>query len=62
MKAARSLLVNWMAVAISSRHRRAFIQNSKLIYRCGMCSEEAEWWEEDVANVQGILSTEVFTE
>jgi hypothetical protein len=49
-----------MAVAISSRRWRAFIQNSRLIYQCGMCSEEAEQQEEDVADVQGILLTEVF--
>jgi hypothetical protein len=40
MNAARSLLVNRIAVAISSRHRRAFMQNSRFMYQCGTCSEE----------------------
>jgi hypothetical protein len=50
-----------MAVAISSHRWRAFIQNSRLIYQCGMCWEEVERREEEVAEVQGILLTE-FTE
>jgi hypothetical protein len=55
MNAARLLLVNQIAVAISSHHREAFIQNSRLMYQCGTCLEEEEWQEEDVAGVQGIL-------
>jgi hypothetical protein len=59
-KAARLLLVRWMAVAMSSCHWGAFIQNSRLIYQCGTCSEEVERQEEDVAEVQGIWSTVVY--
>jgi hypothetical protein len=59
-KAACSLLVRRMAVAMSSHRWRAFIQNSKLIYQWGMCSEEAEWQEEDVAEVRGIWLTVVY--
>jgi hypothetical protein len=64
-KAARLLLVSHMAVAMSSHLERAFMQNSKLIYRCVIyqcetCSEEAEQREEDVAEVRGIWSTVVY--
>jgi hypothetical protein len=58
-KAARLLLVNRMAVAISSHCRGVFIQNSRLMYQCGTCSEKAEQREEDVAKVRGILLTEI---
>jgi hypothetical protein len=51
MNAARLLLVKRIAVAISSRHRRAFIHNSRLMYQCGTCLEEEEWWEGDVVGV-----------
>jgi hypothetical protein len=54
MKADHLLLVNRMAVAISSRRERVFIQYSRLMYRCGTCSEKMEWQEEDVAEVRGI--------
>jgi hypothetical protein len=52
-----SLLVKRIAVAISSRCRRAFMQNSRLMYQYGTCSEEEEWQEGDMAGVQGILLT-----
>jgi hypothetical protein len=57
MNVARSLLVKRIAVAISSCCRRAFMQNSRLMYQCGTCLEEEEWWKGDVAGVRGILLT-----
>jgi hypothetical protein len=55
-----SLLVKRIAVAMSSRRWRAFMQNSRLMYQYRTCWEEEEWREDNVAEVRGILLTVVF--
>jgi hypothetical protein len=53
--AVRLLSVRRIAVAMSSRHCRAFIQYFRLMYRWGTCSESKEQWEEEADEAQGMF-------
>jgi hypothetical protein len=57
--AVQSLLLSRIAVAMSSRYCKVFIQYFRLMYQCGTCSESKEQREESekegADEVQGIF-------